>query len=159
MRCYFNSITHNYKSSVFIVIMKYEPADDLQQRMEEIVRTLGMEHIDIARVKCFRSKGSSTKRTIARCHTVGKLMQKAMNMPAHYAIEFLKRFERMPQGEQDKVIIHELMHIPKTFGGGFRQHDFVCEQNVEIMHEKFMNLKQKGMTQEQPQKKMFPFWR
>ena len=116
--------------------MKYEFAPDLQTRMEEIVKKLEMEHIDISRVKCFRSRGSSTKRTIARCHTVGKLMQKAMNMPAHYAIEFLEIFEKMSSSEQDKVIIHELLHIPKTFGGGFRQHDFVCEKNVEMMHRK-----------------------
>jgi predicted metallopeptidase len=122
--------------------MKYEEAEDLQKRMEEIVRVLCMEHIDVNRVKCFRSKGSSTKRTIARCHTVGKLMQKAMNAPAHYAIEFLEKFEKLPFEEQDKVIIHELMHIPKTFGGGFRQHDFVCEQNVEHMYRKFNLSKQ-----------------
>jgi len=29
-----------------------------------------------------------------------------------------------------KVIIHELMHIPQTFGGGFRHHDHVCERNI-----------------------------
>jgi len=37
------------------------------------------------------------------------------------------------------------MHVPKSFGGGFRQHDFVCDENVEIMHEKFMNLKEKDI--------------
>ncbi|MEK7110513.1 MAG: putative metallopeptidase, partial [Patescibacteria group bacterium] len=76
-----------------------------------------------------------------RCHTVGKLMQKSMNVKAHYTIEFLEKFDKMKKEEQDKVIIHELMHIPKTFGGGFRQHDFVCDRNVEVMHEKFVNLK------------------
>ncbi|MEK6888783.1 MAG: putative metallopeptidase [Nanoarchaeota archaeon] len=121
--------------------MRYEYAQDLQERMEEVVKILGMDHIDVARVKCFRSFGSSTKRTIARCHTIGKLMQKAMDVKAWYAIEFLEKFERMKKEDQDKVIIHELMHIPKTFGGGFRQHDFVCDRNVEIMHEKFANLK------------------
>jgi len=121
--------------------MKYEFAQDLQERMEEIVRLLEMEHVDVNRVKCFRSRGSSTKRTIARCHTIGKLMQKAMNAKAHYAIEFLEKFDKMVKDEQDKVIIHELMHIPKTFGGGFRQHDFVCEDNVEILHKKFCNIK------------------
>ncbi|MEK6898726.1 MAG: putative metallopeptidase [Nanoarchaeota archaeon] len=122
--------------------MKYIEASDLQQRMEEIVKLLDMGHVDISRVKCFRSHGSSTKRTIARCHTIGKLMQKAIGVNAHYAIEFLERFEKMTRAEQDKVIIHELMHIPKTFGGGFRQHDFVCEQNVELMHKQFLSLKE-----------------
>jgi len=120
--------------------MKYEFAPDLQKRMEDIAIALTMEHIDLNRVKCFRSRGSSTKRTLARVHTVGKLMQKAMNMPAHYAIEFLEKFEKLDQEEQDKVIIHELMHIPKTFGGGFRQHDFVCEENVEKLYNHFQKL-------------------
>lgn len=123
--------------------MKYEFAPDLQERMENIIKALEMDHINTSRVKCFRSSGSSTKRTLARCHTIGKLMQKAMNAPAHYAIEFLEKFEKMSRAEQDKIIIHELMHIPKTFGGGFRQHDFVCERNVELMHEKFVNLQMK----------------
>lgn len=121
--------------------MKYEFAEDLQKRMEEIVIALEMDHIDVSRVKCFRSFGSSTKRTIARCHTIGKLMQKAMNTKAHYAVEFLEKFEKMSRAEQDKVIIHELLHIPKTFGGGFRQHDYVCEENVEKLHEKFVSFK------------------
>ena len=123
--------------------MKYEYAEDLQARMNEIVALLReeMSHVDLERVKCFRSFGSSTKRTIARCHTIGKLMQKAMGVKAHYTIEFLERFERLSRKEQDKTIIHELMHIPKTFGGGFRNHDHVCEDNVDIYHEKFVNLK------------------
>ena len=124
--------------------MKYEFASDLQTRMEEIVKTLQMEHIDIERVRCFRSHGSSTKRTIARCHTIGKLMQKAMNVKAWYAIEFLERFFKLNTEEQDKVIIHELMHIPKTFGGGFRQHDYVCDDNVEHMHKVWKRTKFAG---------------
>lgn len=121
--------------------MRYEPALDLQMKMKEIVELLKLEHIDVERVKCFRSYGSSTKRTLARCHTIGKLMQKTIGVKAHYAIEFLEKFDKLSGKDQDKVIIHELMHVPKTFGGGFRQHDFVCEKNVDIMYEKFMSLK------------------
>ena len=121
--------------------MKYEDAPDLRERMQEMVNLLEMNHIALERVECLRSFGSSSKRTIARCHTIGKLMQKAMKTKAFYAIEFLERFDKMSYEEQDKVIIHELMHIPKTFGGGFRNHDFVCERNVDLMHEKFVSLK------------------
>ena len=121
--------------------MKYEEAQDLQERMIDIINILNMDHIDIGRVICLRSLGSSSRRTIARCHALGKVMQKAMKTKAFYAIEFLERFDRMPKREQDKVIIHELMHIPKGFGGGFRQHDYVCDENVEIMYEKFASLK------------------
>lgn len=114
--------------------MKYDYAPDLKDRLVEIVRVLKMEHIDIERVECLRSFGSSTKRTIARCHTIGKVMQKGMKVPAFYTIEFLEKFDKLNKDQQDKVIIHELLHIPKTFGGGFRQHDFVCEENINKLH-------------------------
>lgn len=122
-------------------VMKYVDAPDLKERMVEIVKLLDMDHVDLDRVECLRSYGSSSRRTIARCHALGKMMQKAMKTKAFYAIEFLERFEKMPRREQDKVIIHELMHIPKSFGGGFRHHDYVCERNVELLHSKFESLK------------------
>lgn len=114
--------------------MRYDYAPDLKARLAEIVKTLEMSHIDLNRVECLRSFGSSTKRTIARCHTIGKVMQKGMKTPAFYTIEFLEKFNKLNKTEQDKVIIHELLHIPKTFGGGFRQHDFVCEENIDKLY-------------------------
>src|SRR3989344_3666125 len=108
--------------------MKYEFAPDIQLRVEEIVKTLNLSHVILDRVKCLRSSGSSTRNTLARCHTIGKAMQKAMGINAFYTIEFLKRFDKLAKEEQDKVIIHELLHIPKSFGGGFRQHDYVCDR-------------------------------
>ena len=123
--------------------MKYEDAPDLQERMKEVIETLAMRHVDIERVKCVRSFGSRAPRTLARCHALGKMMQKAMGTKAFYAIEFLEIFDRLSKKEQDKVIIHELMHIPKSFGGGFRHHDFVCEKNVDLLYSKFENLKRK----------------
>lgn len=114
--------------------MRYDYAPDLKERLTEMVKTLEMNHIDIERVECLRSFGSSTKRTIARCHTIGKVMQKGMKAPAFYTIEFLEKFDKLSKTDQDKVIIHELLHIPKTFGGGFRQHDFVCEENIDKLH-------------------------
>ena len=121
--------------------MRYEEAPDLKERLIDVVKTLELSHIDIGRIECLRSFGSSTRRTIARCHALGKVMQKAMKTGAFYTIEFLERFDKMPKAEQDKVIIHELMHVPKTFGGGFRQHDFVCERNIDLLYEKFLEAK------------------
>ena len=68
-------------------------------------------------------------------------MQRAMNARAHYAIEFLEIFDKMSEKEQDKVIIHELLHIPKTFGGGFRQHDFVCDKNINVFYKTYQSYK------------------
>lgn len=67
-------------------------------------------------------------------------MQLAIGIKAHYALEFIsERFDKMNKEEQTKVIIHELMHIPKTFGGGFRQHDFVCDKNINKFYNEYKN--------------------
>lgn len=117
--------------------MKYEPAPDIQKIVEELSALL-FPHIKIDRVKCFRSFGTSSRGTIARCHAIGKLMQLAVGVEAVYALEFLsERFDKLSEKDQIKTIIHELMHIPKTFGGGFRQHDFVCEKNVSLHYETY----------------------
>ncbi len=110
--------------------MKYEYAPDLQAIAVDVSNKL-FPWIDVSRIKCFRSFGTSSRNTIARCHALGKLMQKALGVSAFYPLEFLaERFDKLSSEEQIKVIIHELMHIPKTFGGGFRHHDFVSLQNV-----------------------------
>jgi len=110
--------------------MKYIYAEDIQKISEEISRLL-FPHVKLERMKCFRSHGSSSRGTIARCHTIGKLLQKAMDTESFYVLEFIaERFDRLPEEEKIKTIIHELMHIPHTFGGGFRHHDHVCERNV-----------------------------
>ena len=117
--------------------MKYVFAEDLQEKAEEISRIL-FPHVDITNVKCFRSYGTSSRRTIARCHGLGKLMQKALLRKAFYALEFLsERFDKMSEEEQIKVIIHELMHIPNCFGGGFKHHDFVTEKNVNKFYREY----------------------
>jgi len=121
--------------------MKYEFAPDLQLKAQEISRIL-FPHVQLDNVRCFRGFGSSSRRTIARCHALGKLMQKAIGIKAVYALEFLaERFDKLSEEDQIKVIIHELMHIPKTFGGGFKHHDVVTEKNVNLMYKKYKRLK------------------
>ena len=84
--------------------MRYEDAPDIQEKMIDIVNILKLNHVDVSRVSCIRSFGSSTRRTIARCHALGKLMQKALGISAHYAIEFLECFDKMDK----KGLIHKI---------------------------------------------------
>ncbi|MEM4261913.1 MAG: putative metallopeptidase, partial [Candidatus Diapherotrites archaeon] len=49
-----------------------------------------------------------------------------------YVIELIsENFDKQSENEKIETIVHELMHIPKTFGGGFRHHDHVCNKNVK----------------------------
>ncbi len=124
--------------------MIYEFSPDIQAKAKEISNML-FHYIKIERIKCFRSYGTSSKRTIARCHALGKLMQKALDTKAFYALEFLsERFNKLSKEEQLKVIIHELMHIPKTFGGGFKHHNVVTDKNVNLMYKTYKELKKQN---------------
>lgn len=126
---------------MFDCLMKYEFAPDLQEIADEVSKIL-FPHVQIERVKCFRSFGSSTRRTIARCHALGKIMQKVIGVKAYYALEFLsEKFDKLSEEEQIKTIIHELMHIPNTFGGGFKHHNFVTEKNVNLMYKSYKEKK------------------
>jgi len=121
--------------------MKYVPAPDLQKISDEICKLI-FPHIVVERVKCFRGYGSSAKGTIARCHGLGKVMQEAIGVRAYYAIEFLvEQFEKLSKEDRIRTIIHELMHIPQSFGGGFRHHDYVTEKNVEVNYKMYLKFK------------------
>ena len=118
--------------------MRYEFSKELQLKAEKISKAL-FPYIKIERMLCFKSYGTSSRRTIARCHTLSKIMQKALMTKAFYALEFLsENFDKLSEEEKTKVIIHELMHIPKTFGGGFRQHDYVNSKNVNKFYKEYL---------------------
>jgi predicted metallopeptidase len=121
-------------------MIRYEMAPDIESQLKRIARRLKMDHIDLNRVKGVRSYGSTSEGVIARCHALPKVMQLALNTPAHYVIEILNDpFNRLSKEEQIKILIHELMHIPETFGGGFRMHkDHVTHRNVEKLYKKLV---------------------
>lgn len=113
--------------------MRYEPAPELNGLAFDIVGKLGMYHIDTKRVAFVRSRGSKARRTIARIHGTPKIIQIATSTKAFYVIEIIsEKFDKLSKDEQIKTIIHELMHIPRNFGGGFRGHsNYVNRDTVE----------------------------
>ncbi len=122
--------------------IKYEIADDVKQLVLDIIEVLKLKHIDTNRLACVRSRNSKTKNTIARCHGTAKILQIAFNIKPHYVIEVIsEKFDKLDKSEKIKVLIHELMHIPKNFGGGFRHHDFVNDNLVEKLYARYVNAK------------------
>jgi len=72
-------------------------------------------------------------------------MQVALKQKPHYIIEILsERFDRLSREDQTKVLIHEVLHIPHCFGGGFRAHKpYVTRAKVEKMYREFVNTETK----------------
>jgi len=125
--------------------IKYRIADDIMHRIYDIVKTLDEDHnhVRLSGVYAIRSSGSSAKYTIARCHALSKIWQLALGIKAVYIIEVInERFDKLSKEDQDRVLIHEIMHIPKSFGGGFKHHNVVNRKTVEKMYKKYIKLKE-----------------
>lgn len=120
--------------------MKYEIDYDIQWIAEDIVKKIALDHIDIERIVCVKSKGSKSVQTVARIHGLSKIMQKALRTKAVYAIEFIsENFDKLDRDERIKTIIHELLHIPKNMGGGFRNHrPYVTRRHVNKVFKEYI---------------------
>ena len=104
--------------------MRFELAWDVKTRIKELVDKLQLKHVDTKRIICIRSYGSKSKAN-ARVWGLPKIWQKALGIKPYYIIEVVhERFDRMSKEQQTKTLIHELLHIPKTFSGGLRPHRY-----------------------------------
>ncbi len=118
--------------------MFYSPAPEVEAEIARIVAVLELSHIDPARVRAVRSRGTKARRILARCHALPRALQTGLRIRPHYVIELLsENYDPLPAAEQTKTLIHELLHIPHTFGGGFRNHDYVRARRVNRLYEKY----------------------
>ncbi len=126
--------------------IKYADAPDILEIVRDLRDTIGLFHIQLDNIAVMRSYGSSSRGTIARCHALGKIMQIALGRHGKgrgfYVLEFIsERFDKLNEEEKIKTIIHEMLHIPKSFGGGFKHHDFVNHRNINQFFQAYKRLK------------------
>ncbi|MBI5619383.1 metallopeptidase [Candidatus Gottesmanbacteria bacterium] len=102
--------------------MDLVPAPDIGIIIKRIVPRLPFPHIDPAKITCMRST-NTTSRARARIWSFPKIWQMALKHPPHYIIEVLsEHFDHLSADDKTRVIIHELMHIPKNFSGALVPH-------------------------------------
>jgi len=125
--------------------MQYKRDLLLELKVKDIVEKLAWKHVKTSRIVCMRSTGTSTRRTLARVHSTPKIMQKALGIRPYYVIEVLsENFDKLDPEERTKTLIHEIMHIPYTFSGGFRQHGIhVNRRSVEKAYRKYIEASHK----------------
>lgn len=111
--------------------IQYFEASDIKILIDEISNVLKFTHIDPHFVYCVRSVGSKSKYILARIHGLGRIWQQMLRFPPSYIIEIIsERYDKLTKEEQEKIIIHELLHIPKGFSGGFRPHKGVINRKT-----------------------------
>ncbi|MBS3163617.1 hypothetical protein J4427_02915 [Candidatus Woesearchaeota archaeon] len=100
-------------------MVTYTEAPDLRERAIKIAARVGMDHIDFDRLFFYRY--TCDTRTIAKITGFFKTLQLAYpHIRPFYVITFNeKNFNRENEEEQNQTILHELLHIPKTFSGEF----------------------------------------
>ncbi len=133
--------------------LEYTEALDVKMLADEIMDCLNLFHIVPQFVYCYRSKGSKSKHTIARIHGLGKIWQEALTRPPTYVIEVIsEHYDKLSDEEKEKTVIHELLHIPKGFSGGFRPHKgYINKKQIEKLHhlllkQRSLNLKRNTLT-------------
>lgn len=102
--------------------MQYKKAPEIKRQIRILVKELNFTHIKLNNIYCIRSFDAKT-RAYARIWGMAKLFNEVAGIAPTYIIEVIaKRFDRLDQREQIKTLIHELMHIPKTFSGALLPH-------------------------------------
>ncbi|MDR5708957.1 MAG: putative metallopeptidase [Armatimonadota bacterium] len=134
--------------------VRWIPAPDLHTRLVEFVEVLGFHHVRLDRVVCVRSYGARTD-AWARIWGLPRIFQEALGIGPAYVIEFLEPgFGRLPPDAQDRVILHELLHIPQTFSGGLRpersRHFTINRRTVERYYRRYLRLTGRGAAAAAP---------
>lgn len=102
--------------------MEWVDATDIKRDITDIITHLDLPHINLERIYCYRTKGSKT-RAYARTWSFPKIFQKALSVEPAYVIEVLSQhYDKLDDDKKKKVLIHELLHIPKNFSGALLPH-------------------------------------
>jgi predicted metallopeptidase len=122
--------------------IKYHDDEVIKSQVRTIVKVLELDHVDVDRVFCIRSHGSVSERIIARCHALPKILQQCLGIQPAYVIEVVtENYDNQSEEDRIKTLIHELLHIPKTFGGGFIHHNVVNRRTVDKMYKEYLRKK------------------
>ena len=116
--------------------IQYEPAPDVKALVDDIKKMISLNHVILDRVICVRSKGSKSKRIIARIHGLPRIWQESLSMQPYYIIEVIsENYDCQDLEDREKTVIHELLHIPKGFKGGFRHHKgWISKKKIDNLH-------------------------
>lgn len=102
--------------------VSWELDSEIERRSLELIKTLELEWLSYGRIFFYRSINSKA-RAYARTWGLPKLWQRTLGVEPAYIVEVIsEHFDKLPEREQDKVLLHELTHIPHNFSGALVPH-------------------------------------
>ena len=122
--------------------MKSERAYDVQLMLDELLERLQMKHVIGPRLICMRSYGAQAN-AYARIWSLPEIWRNALEINPFYIIEVVsEEYDKLPEEEKKKILIHELLHIPKKFTGGLVPHKNrgrrIDDKLVEEIYQKYL---------------------
>jgi predicted metallopeptidase len=125
--------------------MEWEEATDVQKDLKHILNHLDLPYINLSRIHCYRTTGSKT-RAYARTWAFPKIFQRALNVEPAYVIEVLtEHYDKLDEDKKIKVLIHELLHIPKNFSGALLPHKTRSRNLNTLANQLFKEYKKKSL--------------
>lgn len=123
--------------------MDWDEADDVKKDLKIVLQHIDLPHIDLARIHCYRTTGSKV-RAYARTWAFPKIFQRALDVEPAYVIEVLaKHYDKLDDDAKKKVLIHELLHIPKNFSGALLPHKTRSRNLHTVANQLFKEYKKK----------------
>jgi len=103
--------------------LKFERALAEEELIKDIVEKLGWNYLNTDQIRCVFSKNTSTSRVLGRIWSTPRIFSEVFETKPLYVIELIeKRYSKLSNKDKTKVLIHELLHIPKTFSGALSPH-------------------------------------
>lgn len=123
--------------------MDWTEANDVKRDLKKVLSHIDLPHIKMSKIHCYRTTGSKT-RAYARTWAFPKIFQKALNVEPAYVIEVLsKYYDKLDDDAKMKVLIHELLHIPKNFSGALVPHRTRSRNLHSVANQLFKEYKSK----------------
>jgi len=124
--------------------MKWQKDPSLLVRLFKLIKLLEFSHVSSSGVFAYRSYESSA-RAYARIWSFPKIFQEVLDVEPAYVIEVLsEKFDKLSEDNKTKVLIHELLHIPKNFSGSLlphKSHGRTINREVDKLYKMFKQRK------------------
>ena len=102
--------------------LEWQLAPDVKKRIRRLLEICKITWVKPSKIYSFRSLNAKT-RAYARIWGLNRVWQIALKVEPGYIIEIIsEKFDRLSEIEKDKVLLHELTHIPKNFSGALMPH-------------------------------------